>query len=73
MIFANPPRWSDPQLARRAARIATCAHKQAHASAGAAEAHLRALRRRFEDRLSAGLRVYQCRVCGAWHVGRLAS
>lgn len=71
MTFFNAPRWAgNPTLARRAVRMATCAHKQRHQSQGAADAHLRALVRRFGVQVSE-LQPYACNVCGGWHLGRL--
>jgi len=71
MMFFNSPRWvGDQKLARRAARVATCAHKQRHLSRGAAEAHLRSLDRRFGQQVD-GLQPYPCLVCRGWHLGRL--
>jgi len=43
-----------------------CAGKVRHKSAGAAEAHIRALHRMGE---SGRLKVYLCTFCKHWHVG----
>lgn len=71
MKFSNSPRWTgDLYLARRASRVRTCSSKQFHRTQGAAEAHMRALERRFGHQTES-LRVYKCRICGGWHLGRL--
>jgi hypothetical protein len=45
-----------------------CRKKEPHKSRGAAEAHLRALRKRFGD--TGTLAPYVCTYCGHWHIGR---
>lgn len=48
-----------------------CWRKQPHRSAGAAAAHLRALRRRPNVRGVERLESYRCRHCRFWHVGHV--
>lgn len=56
--------------ARQALSAPRCWRKQRHASQGAADAHLRALKRAENVRDTELLNAYPCQDCGAWHVGR---
>jgi hypothetical protein len=70
MRFNNIPRWiGNPMLQQRARRMASCRGKHRHKSRGAAEAHLRALARRYQA--LPPMRAYLCPACWGWHVGRV--
>jgi hypothetical protein len=72
MRLFNTVKWTNSvPLSHRARLVATCAGKQWHRSEGAAQAHLRALARRYGV-LPSTLQAYRCRACRGWHVGRLA-
>lgn len=48
-----------------------CDGKHQHASQGAAEAHIRALKRMPNVKNPELLRAYCCTNCGKWHTGRI--
>lgn len=45
--------------------------KRAYGSAGAADAHIRALVKKEGPETTATLQSYQCRRCAQWHVGHV--
>ncbi len=50
---------------KRRIRRKSCKGKVRHESAQHAWAHVRALRKRDDDRMN----TYHCQFCGGWHVG----
>jgi len=65
--YGNFARWADPRLAARALALQRCAVKARHASAGAAEAHLRSLVRRYGPQTPA-IQPYACTASASMRV-----